>query len=82
MESIRKQRTNCGRRRVDREQINEVLRNSPLRNRKTIRDAAAVTGFVPSTLWNVLKRGDICRVSNTVKPLLTEENKPVTTFPT
>lgn len=55
--------------------VNERLRNTPLRNRKTLRDAAAAVGVPPTTLWKVLKREEIKCVSSTVRPLLTDKNK-------
>lgn len=49
--------------------------NTPLRNRRTIRNTALSIGIPPTTLWDILKRGNIRRVSTTLKPLLTDQNK-------
>lgn len=65
----------CGRKRVDAKSVNDALRAVPFSRRGTLRDCAEATGFKKSTLWDVLKRGEIDRISNTLKPVLTEKNK-------
>ena len=66
---------NSGRRRIDAAAVNASLKATPLRQRTTVRDAAAAIGIGATTLWNFLKRKEIRRTSNTLKPILTSANK-------
>jgi len=54
--------------------LSEVL-NVPLHRRTTIRSLAKAIGVTRSTLYRWFKEGLLRRHSNTLKPLLREENK-------
>ncbi len=58
---------------IDAKIVTDDLVSVPARHRQTLRHPSAATGFSISTLWRVLKRGEIRSVSNKMKPLLTEE---------
>lgn len=63
----------CGRKRVDVKAVSEALRDVPSEKRRSLRECAEATGFPKSTLWNVLKRGEIGRDGSSKKPLLPDE---------
>ena len=46
-----------------------------MRRRQTVRSLSAAIGVTKSTLHRMLKREEIKRVSNRLKPLLTPENE-------
>lgn len=76
VQSLKKRRKGrSGRKRVDEEAVKEALRAVPFSQRRTLRGCSAATGFAVTTLWKVLQRGAIRRMSNSLKPVLTEENK-------
>ena len=64
-----------GRPSIDAKIVNDALVPVLAQHRQTLRHASAATGFSISTLLRVLKRGEIRRVRNNMKPFLTEENK-------
>ena len=55
--------------------ISDALKNTTLRQRKTIRHAAASIGCSFGTLVNVMKRGVVKKESSSLKPSLTPKNK-------
>lgn len=57
------------------DEANAALKSVPLRQRTTLRDAAAPIGISKSTLWDILKPKQIKRTSNTSKPVLTSANR-------
>jgi len=63
----------CGRKKMQVD-LSEVL-NVPLHRRTTIRSLAKAIGVTRSTLYRWFKEGLLRRHSNTLKPLLREENK-------
>ena len=64
-----------GRPRKNIDDVNEAMKASPYSQRGTLRDTAVAIGIPKSTLWDLLKKGDVKRVSNTIKPILTPQNK-------
>jgi AraC-like DNA-binding protein len=66
-------RKNCGRKKVaiDMSRIATI----PLNKRTTLRDLAHELGAIRSTLHRCFKQGKIRQHSNTIKPLLREDNK-------
>ncbi len=60
---------NVGRSRVDEDDMNKRLENSPLRCRRTFKHASLGTGYSATTIWRVLYRGGICGETNTLKPV-------------
>ena len=70
-----KKKGRCGRNCANADNINSALKKAPLTHRRTLRSAANVAGVHSSTLWRVLQRGKIRRISNHIKPLLTSKNK-------
>lgn len=55
--------------------ITSMVTEVPLSRRTTLRSLAAATGVPTTTLWRKMKEGAIRRHSNSIKPLLTEENR-------
>lgn len=70
-----KRKGRCGRHRIDSKKVGDALKSAPLTRRRTVRDAAEVCGIAHSTLWKILSRQEIRRVSTSIKPLLTKQNK-------
>lgn len=66
---------NSGRKRKNRDEIQEKIAAVPLSKRTTLRSIAAETQLPIGTLFNVMKEGRLRRASNTIKPALTEANK-------
>ena len=66
---------NRGGPRIDEDALNEALRNTPLRKRKTFRHASASTGYPRSTIHRALQRGELRRKKSTLKPIVTDKNK-------
>lgn len=66
---------NSGRKRKDRNQIREKISEVPLHKRTTLRTVAFESKVSVGTLFNVMKEGSLRRVSNSIKPALTNENK-------
>ncbi|CAN6283788.1 unnamed protein product, partial [Urochloa humidicola] len=64
---------NCGRKKIQVD-LSAVL-SVPLNRRSTIRSLAAAIGVKKSTLHRCFKEGQLRRHSNTLKPLLKEDNK-------
>ena len=52
-----------------------MMSEIPMRRRQTMRSLSAAIGVTKSTLHRMLKREEIKRVSNRLKPLLTPENE-------
>jgi hypothetical protein len=70
---ISRKKKNCGRKKKE---INLTdVANVPLQQRGTLRLFASASGIPKSTLHRMLKEGLLRRHSNTLKPLLKEENK-------
>ncbi|EAZ12245.1 hypothetical protein OsJ_02131 [Oryza sativa Japonica Group] len=68
-----RKKKNCGRKKKE---INLTdVANVPLQQRGTLRSFASASGIPKSTLHKMLKEGLLRRHSNTLKPLLKEENK-------
>ncbi|BAT15691.1 Os12g0125600 [Oryza sativa Japonica Group] len=68
-----RKKTNSGRKKNEID-LSDVA-NAPLQLRGTLRSFASAAGIPKSTLHRMLKEGLIRRHSNTLKPLLKEENK-------
>lgn len=69
-------KTNCGRKRKDFSANLESMRTIKLNQRSNLRSLSFAIGIPKTTLFNIFKRGDkIKRVSSTLKPYLTEDNK-------
>nr|ACV32574.1 mar14 transposase [synthetic construct] len=67
-----RKKKNCGRKKKE---INLTdVANVPLQQRGTLRSFASASGIPKSTLHKMLKEGLLRRHSNTLKPLLKEEN--------
>ena len=76
MQSVNKKRKgNCGKKPIPDEIISDALKNTPLRQRKTIRYAAASIGGSVGTLVNAMKRGVVKKESSLLKPSLAPKNK-------
>lgn len=74
VDSLKKK--NCGRKKKDYSQNLIKMRDVPLNKRSTIRSLAYQINIPKSTLFRIFKSGEsIKRVSSTVKPFLTDENK-------
>ena len=66
----------CGRKRKDYSKNLANMKNIPMNRRGSIRCLSAAINIPKSTLFDVFKRGnDFKRISSTVKPYLTEQNK-------
>lgn len=71
-----KKKGNCGRKRKDYSANINNIENIPLNKRSTIRSLSSACQIPPTTLFKRFKEGkQIRRISSTLKPLLTEENK-------
>lgn len=66
---------NSGRKKKCREEMTAKIAEVPLRRRGTIRGLSHATGIPVGTLFNLMKENGLKRVTSTVKPVLTEENK-------
>lgn len=66
---------NSGRKRKNRLEMQKKIESVELRKRSTLRSIAAASETPLSTLHKLLKEGFVKRVSNTVKPYLTQQNK-------
>jgi hypothetical protein len=55
--------------------LKDRVQNIPLRLRSSIRSLSAALGMPKSTLHDRFKAGELRRHSNSIKPLLTDENK-------
>ncbi len=76
LQSIKKKREdNCGKKPIPDEIISDALKNTTLRQRKTIRHAAASIGCSVRTLVNAMKHGVVKKESSSLKPSLTPKNK-------
>lgn len=64
---------NCGRKQISLD-LSKV-RDTPLHKRTTLRSLSASLGMSKTTLHRRVKKGDIRRHTNAIKPGLTEENK-------
>jgi hypothetical protein len=64
-----------GRKPKCREEMSQKIAEVPLRRRGTIRGLSFATGIPVGTLFNIMKEKGLKRVTSSVKPLLTEENK-------
>lgn len=65
----------CGRRKEDREVIQVAIRAAPLRERTNYHWAEVATGIAKSTLHRVVKEGFLKTEKESLKPILTTENK-------
>lgn len=63
------------RERIDAGVVQKKMEAAPFRKRYSLRSLACVTGTSASTLCRMRKRNDILATTNSVKPLLTDENK-------
>lgn len=71
-----KKRGNCGRKRKDYSTNISNIKNVPLNSRSTIRSLSSATQIPSTTLFRIFKEGEqIRRVSASLKPVLTDENK-------
>ncbi len=76
LQSIKKKRKgNCGKKPIPDEIISDALKNNPLRQRKTIRHAAASIRCSVGTLVNAMKRGVVKKECISQNPSLTPKNK-------
>ena len=64
---------NCGRKRVV--VPPNILESKPMGERTCIRDVATCLDLTPSTVWRLIKRGEINAHSNPLHPALTDANK-------
>ena len=64
---------NCGRKRVV--VPPNILESKPMGNRTCIRDVVSCLDLTPSTVWRLIKRGEIKAHSNPFHPALTDANK-------
>lgn len=66
----------CGRKRKDYSENINRMREVPFNRRRNLRSLSFAIDVPKSTLFRIFKRGDsIKRVSNSIKPYLTEQNK-------
>lgn len=77
VKAVRKRKKGrVGRKRsVDAAVVNEARMNTPLRNRRTLRHLSEAIGIPNTTLWRLLRDGEIRRVRSSLKPLLNKEKK-------
>ena len=52
-----------------------ILESKPIGKRTCIRDVATCLDLAPSTVWRLIKRGEIKAHSNSLHPTLTDANK-------
>ncbi|XP_057532677.1 uncharacterized protein LOC130810579 [Amaranthus tricolor] len=64
---------NCGRKRV--QVPPNVLESKPMGERTCIRDVATCLDLAPTTVWRLIRRGEIKAHSNPLDPSLTDANK-------
>ncbi|XP_057517048.1 uncharacterized protein LOC130798177 [Amaranthus tricolor] len=64
---------NCGRKRV--QVLTNVLESKPMGERTCIRDVATCLDLAPTTVWRLIRRGEIKAHSNPLHPYLTDANK-------
>ncbi|XP_057517823.1 uncharacterized protein LOC130798740 [Amaranthus tricolor] len=64
---------NCGRKRV--QVAPNVLESKPMGERTCIRDVATCLDLAPTTVWRLIRRGEIKAHSNPLHPYLTNANK-------
>ncbi|KAK1389474.1 hypothetical protein POM88_017652 [Heracleum sosnowskyi] len=64
---------NCGRKRIEIDM--ERFRSIPLQQRTNLRSTASAMNMSTSLIYNNTRRGKIRRHSNSLKPLLTDQNK-------
>ncbi|XP_057523972.1 uncharacterized protein LOC130803787 [Amaranthus tricolor] len=64
---------NCGRKRV--QVPPNVLESKPMGERTCIRDFATCLNLAPTTVWRLIRRGEIKAHSNPLHPYLTDANK-------
>ncbi|XP_057526564.1 uncharacterized protein LOC130805796 [Amaranthus tricolor] len=64
---------NCGRKRV--QVPPNVLESKPMGERTCIRDVATCLDLAPTTVWRLIRRGEIKAHSNPLHPYLTDANK-------
>lgn len=69
-----KREGNCGRKRVPRD-LGTAIKTIPYRQRRNMRSVAAALGVSKLAVVRAIKRGEIKRETNTLKPYLTDENK-------
>ena len=70
---VSSQKTKCGRKKIEVDV--STLRDLPLSSRITIHDVAQHFGISKSKLHSLKREGIIKRVSNSIKPYLTDKNK-------
>ncbi len=71
----KKYKDQVGRKSVSADEISERVSAVPFRQRGSLRSLEAASGLSKSSLRRSIKRGQIHRHSNTVKPYLTDQNK-------
>ena len=72
---LRSKKRHTGRPRIDAHALRTKLKMTPLRMRRTFRNATSTTNCSSATIWRALPRGDIRRESNSLKPILTDAHK-------
>lgn len=70
-----KKKGRVGRKKLDMEKVISVLRELPIRKRRTYRHACKEIGCSYNALWNAVRRGDIIRRCSGLRPTLTNKNK-------
>lgn len=68
-------KANSGREKKDRSEALEKMATVPFRQRSTLRGLSAATSIPLVALHRILKEGRMKRISSTIKPTLTEQNK-------
>lgn len=64
-----------GRKKKDRSETLTKVKDVPFRQRSTLRSLSAAINTPLATLHRIVKEGALKRISNTIKPALTDENK-------
>ena len=70
-----KRKANCGRKPMERMEKLATMSNIEVHRRTTLRSLGNAIGIPTTSLWRLLKNGQIKRHSNAIKPLLTYDNQ-------
>lgn len=70
-----KKKGNCGRKKKWEPESLQDMASIPLHDRQTLGRLSVCVGIAKTSLWRLLQNGDIKRHSNSLKPLLSDENK-------
>lgn len=71
-----RKRGRCGPKKKDYSQQLEKIKDLPLNQRRTLRSLSNAVNIPRTTLYRIFKKGEVFkRVSSSIKPILTDENK-------